>query len=346
MTSLVLALLLAAGTPLSHLGVDVVADDSAGSARALLAACPAVARFEVDRFVVGGMNPLVDLYRQTCPGGQVIFQVGGTGLVSTDTDDPATLWSSSWRGQLPSNAKAGDWVEGPNSPLGSDPTRAAQFWVTFANQVSASSYSPIVGGLPAGPRPTVTTSTGTEDFFCATLRALPASGWAWSIAALSTTLSTSATTEQSGALLYRQVRSSCGIGGRVLLAPAGRASGSWSSTDLTWLAWFDQQIAPDSVLGAALFEAGGTDRSLSPIANQLAAYLQNPSTPDGGTDGGSDGGQDGGGGGATIPGGPGAPGTLGSPPPSSSCATAGAGVAALLALAPLALRRRRQGVKR
>jgi Synergist-CTERM protein sorting domain-containing protein len=70
-------------------------------------------------------------------------------------------------------------------------------------------------------------------------------------------------------------------------------------------------------VGAALYEAGGTDRSLAPISAQLVSYLQSARATDGGT---------------------GSPGLT----RESGCATAGAGYA-LLAVLPLlwVFRRRR-----
>ncbi|HEX7622051.1 MAG TPA: Synerg-CTERM sorting domain-containing protein, partial [Anaeromyxobacteraceae bacterium] len=167
--------------------------------------------------------------------------------------------------------------------------------------------------------------------------------WAWSYHAFSTGLTQSVATESSTTLGYRTIRNGCAnlTGIPIYLTQAGRAAGSWTTADLSWLAWLDARLAEDGeVFGAALFEAGGTDRSLAPIVTQLAAFLQNPSAPDGGTpDAGADAGQGGiaGNGGGFVPGGP--PGNY----PKSGCASAGAGagLALLAAVTPLLLRRRR-----
>jgi Synergist-CTERM protein sorting domain-containing protein len=230
-----------------------------------------------------------------------------------------------------------DAVEGPSAPNGTD-TALAAFWSAFAVRVQQDTVKiPVVGSLATG------TSTST---MCAIANAVAAQvpSWAWSYHAFSTSLTQVTANELSTTLGYRAIREGCSslAGIPIYLTQAGPAPGrAWQTTDLAWLAWFDARLAEDGeVVGAALFEAGGSDRSLAPIVTQLAAFLQNPSTPDGGTpDGGTDAGQGGiASGGAFLPSGPPAK------YPSSGCASAGAGAGlALLALvSPLVLRRRKR----
>ena len=226
-----------------------------------------------------------------------------------------------------------------------DPQQLATFWSGFASLVAESGYRPVVGGLAPGV-PAMTGDGGTENLFCQTLRTMATFTtltWAWSQHALASTLDMTA---QNQTLAYRTIAQQCQANGgpmntTVFLTETGRTSGGgvWGSGDLAWLSWFDGQLQQDGIAGAALYEAGATDRSLAPIATQLAAYLQNPSTPDGGTpDGGSDAGQSGGvaSPGGSVPSGP--PGNY-----KSGCASTGAGFALLALLPPLVLARRRRG---
>ncbi len=333
MSAILLALALAA-SPSTKLGVHVVGDDAV-----LLVApvCPGLAVFPLTTT----RNPIaqVTAFRSACPGSQVVAQVGNAGM-GVSAVIASSSWLSSWFSLLQSLGSSNfDAVEGPSEPQGL-PANVAAFWSQFADLVQStfSGKLVVVGSFATG--------TATSDF-CPTAAAMVARGgsWAWSYHAFSTGLTQVVATESSTTLGYRALRDGCTnltlTSIPIYLTQAGRAAGAWQPTDLAWLAWLDARLAENGeVVGAALFEAGGTDRSLAPIVTQLAAYLQNPSTPDGGT---PDAGADAGAGGIALGGGNFVPGGTPAKYPSSGCASAGAGAGlALLVLAPLLLRRRKR----
>ena len=332
MSAILLALALAA-SPATKLGVYVVG--AADPASSLLATCPVVVVFPLPSSgVSSAQTAQMRAFRSACPSSRVVAQVGDPQLQVVT--NPASVDWLLWEPLLNTAGLANfDAVEGPSEPQGSAADVAA-FWSAFAGLVQSLGKLPIVGSLDTG-------GTGSSNL-CPTADAMVARGgsWAWSYHAFSTGLTQVVPTEASTTLGYRILRTGCPslTGIPIYLTQAGRANGSWQTADMAWLAWLDARLAEDGeVVGAALFEAGGgTDRSLEPIASQLAAYLQNPSTPDGGTvDGGTDAGAGGIAGGGTF---------LPSGPPAkypSGCASAGAGAGlALLALVtPLVLRRRK-----
>jgi len=346
MNPILLALALSASP--TKLGVFVAGDDA--TSKTLLAACPAVAVFRLPDD--SAAQTQIATLRQACPQSTVVLQVGGSGAALGSLNLPTSDWSSTWLLQVTAavGAASGDWVEGPTEitvPVTlTGAQQLASYWNEFAWAVAGSGYRPVVGGLAPGVPAAVTLSDGgTENLFCQTLRTMASfsttSPWAWSQHALAPSLDLSST---SPTLVYRTIAQQCAAAGgpvntTIFLTEAGRTTGAWQASDLTWLAWFDAQLQQDGVAGAALYESGATDRSLAPIATQLAAYLQNPSTPDGGTpDGGSDAGQSGG---VASPGG-----SVPSGPPGdykSGCASTGAGFALVALLPPLVLARRRRG---
>jgi len=329
MNPVLLALVLAA-SPSTKLGVYVAGDDA--TSRALLAGpgCPAVATFAVTSTTIPAAQ--VSAFRSVCPMSRIVAQVGdpGMSIVGGTLDAEWPTWSTllgmvGWVNL--------DAVEGPSEPQGAA-ADLQSFWTGFAVDVQQNGKVPVVGSLATGT---------TSSAFCPTASAIAALGksWTWSYHAFSTGLTESLATESATTFGYRAIRDGCGLAGiPIYVTQAGPAIGRpWSSGDITWLAWLDAQLAVDSeVVGAALYEAGAADRSLSPIATQLAAYLQNPTPSDGGTpDGGSDAGQSGGvaSSDGTVPSGP--PGNY----PKTGCATTGAGVALVALLPVLALTRRR-----
>ncbi len=340
MSALLLALTLTVSS--SKLGVFVDGTDAASQILVAAPSCPRLVVVPLTASSITAATAQMTAFRSACPGSQVVAQVGIAGMIVA-SGTAAVQWLSSWFSLLttlgPNNFDA---VEGPSAPTGS-PADLAAFWSEFADQVQGQGgffgKLPIVGSLNVG-------TSGTD--FCPTAAAMVArtgKPWAWSFHAFSTGLTQILTTETSTTFGFRALRDGCAgvtlTGIPIFLTQAGRAAGSWTTADLAFLTFLDAQLALDGqVVGAALFEAGGSDRSLAPIATQLAALLQNPSAPDGGTpDAGADAGQTGiaQGSGNFVPGG-----TAGNSP-SSGCASAGAGAGlALLAIAaPLLLRRRR-----
>jgi hypothetical protein len=338
MSAILLALALSAST--TKLGVFVAGNDA--TSQALLAApvCPGLVVFPL---TVSTPPPMAQAaaFRSACPGSFVVAQVGDPGMTAVDAVTANVSWQNTWLNLLNTLVLTNfDAVEGPPDPQG----HPEAFWPAFALLVQGIGKVPIVGSLAAG---------ASSSSFCLTADAMVAAlsaNWAWSFHAFSTGLTQNVATESSTTFGYRALHDACRslAGIHIYLTQAGPAlPRSWKTTDGAWPSFLDAQLALDGeVVGAALFEAGGTDRSLAPIATQLAALLQNPPAPDGGTpDAGADAGRSGiaQGSGNFVPGGP--PGNY----PSSGCASAGAGAGlALLALAaPLALKRRRdRGVKR
>lgn len=333
MTSTLLVLALAAA-PTTKLGVYVAGDDA--TSQALLDACPPVAVFPLSTAVPVPAAQIA-AFRSACPGSNIIAQVGDWGM-TVDASSAANYYWNVWLQLLQEAGFANiDAVEGPPEPFAATAADLASFWMTFADAVQSSiGRKPIVGSLP--------TMTPTSDF-CPTAAAMMSRqyAWAWSYHALSTSLTQTLSTEAASTFGYRSLSSGCGVPGLTAvpvyltqLGPYPR--GSWQSGDVSWLAWVDAQLAQDpEVVAAAVYEAGGSDRSLEPIAPDLAAYLQNPAPADGGV---PDGGTDGGTGGVVSPGG-----IIPSGPPgnyaSSGCGSAGAGAGlALLALGLVALARR------
>jgi hypothetical protein len=342
MSAILLALALAA-SPSTKLGVFVAGDDA--TSQALLAApvCPRLVVFPLTALNITTAAAQVAAVRSACPGSFVVAQVGDAGMAVT-TGTASISWTTSWLTLLSTLGLINfDAVEGPSAPTGSI-TDLAAFWSEFAVLVRSLVKLPIVGSL----------ATGTPSAsFCPTADAMVVAlgvNWAWSYHAFSTGLTQDITAETSTTFGYRAIRNGCAnlAGIFIYLTQAGPAPGrAWNTSDLAFLTFLDAQLALDGqVVGAALFEAGGSDRSLAPIASELAAFIQNPTAPDGGTpDGGADAGQSGiaQGSGNFVPGGP--PGNY----PSSGCASAGAGAGlALLAMIvpALVLRRRDRGVKR
>jgi hypothetical protein len=334
MGAILLALTLAA-SPSTKLGVFVDGVDFASQTLLAAPVCPRLVVFPLPNIQAAqAATTQVATFRSACPGSFVVAQVGDAGMGPVDAVTANVFWQNSWLTLLNTlglnNFEA---VEGPPDPQG----HPEAFWPAFAGLVRSLAKVPIVGSL----------ATGTpSSSFCPTADAMVVAlgvNWAWSYNAFSTGLTQNVATESSTTLGYRAIRNGCANlpGIPIYLTQAGRAAGSWTTADLSWLAWLDARLAEDGeVVGAALFEAGASDRSLAPIASQLAAFIQNPSVPDGGfPDAGTDAGQGGitGNGGNVVPGGP--PGNY----PKSGCASAGAGAGlALLALAaPLALKRRR-----
>jgi len=330
MSAILLALALTVSS--TKLGVFVDGDDAAS--RILLAApvCPRLVVVPLTASNITTATAQATAFRSACPGSQVVAQVGEGGMSVT-----ASSASASWLTWLPMLQSIGlnnfDAVEGPPDPQGSD---VAGFWVAFANLVASIPKLPIVGSLPTG-----TPSTA----FCPIAAAMVARGqsWAWSFHAFSTGLTQILTTETSTTFGFRALRDGCPnlAGIPIFLTQAGPVSGRpWKTTDLAFLTFLDAQLALDGeVVGAALFEAGGSDRSLAAIATEVAALLQNPSPPDAGTpDAGVDAGR-----GGIATGGNFVPGGVTATSPSSGCASAGAsaGLALLVAVTPLLLRRRR-----
>lgn len=338
MSALLLALTLTVSS--SKLGVFVEGDDATSQVLLTAPVCPRLVVFPLTAFNITTAAAQVAAFRIACLGSFVVAQVGDPGMAVTAGTAPEQ-WLSSWFSLLTTLGSINfDAVEGPSEPTGS-PADVAAFWSAFADQVQGQAgfagKLPIVGSLKTG--------TSSTDF-CPTAAAMLArnnKSWAWSYHAFSTGLTKVVATESSTTFGFRALRDACPnlAGILIFLTQAGRVSGTWTTSDLAFLTFLDAQLALDGeVVGAALFEAGGTDRSLAPIATQLAALLQNPSAPDGGTpDGGTHAGQSGiAQGSGFVPGGP--PGNY----PSSGCASAGAGAGlALLAMVPaLVLRRRRR----
>ncbi len=306
MSPLLLAVALAAASG-TKLGVYVAGDDA--TSQALLAApgCPQIAVFPAATSSAAQVNA----FRGACPGSKVVAQVG-----DPDMSVSAAIADAYWPTWFTVLGTLGfnnfDAVEGPSEPVGMA-TDVAAFWNAFAVHVQQLPKIPVVGSLATG---TLAAS------FCPTAAAMAGLPlpWAWSYHAFSTSLTQDLPTETATTLGYRAIRDGCGLAGvPIYLTQAGPVSGrSWQTTDLSWLAWLEGQLAVDgAVVGAALYEAGGTDRSLGPISAQLVSYLQSARATDGGT---------------------GSPGFT----RESGCATAGAGYA-LLAILPLLwiFRRRR-----
>lgn len=309
MSPLLLAAALAAASG-TKLGVYVAGDDA--TSQALLAApgCPQLAVFPA----ATSSAVQVSAFRGACPGSRVVAQVGDPNM-SVSAAVAEAYWSL-WFTHL-GNLGFGnfDAVEGPSEPLGMT-AEVAAFWAAFASHVQTLPKIPVVGSLATG---------SPASALCQTATAVSALGlpWAWSYHAFSTSLTQDVPTESATTLGYRAVRDGCNLAViPIYLTQAGPAAGrSWQTGDSSWLAWLDGQLAADgAVVGAALYEAGGTDRSLGPVSAQLVSYLQGARATDGGT---------------------GSPGFTREP----GCATAGAGYA-LLALLPLlwvARRRRAPG---
>lgn len=343
MSALLLALTLTVSS--SKLGVFVDGTDSASQILVAAPACPRLVVVPLTASSITAATSQVTAFRSACPGSQVVAQVGDPGM-TVATGTAAAQWLGSWFSLLTALGPINfDAVEGPSEPTGS-PADVAAFWSEFADQVQGqggfAGKLPIVGSLKVG--------TPSTDF-CPTAAAMvarSAKAWAWSFHAFSTGLTQDITAETSTTFGFRALRNACGLAGiPIFLTQAGPVSGrAWKTTDLAFLTFLDAQLALDGeVVGAALFEAGGTDRSLAAIATEVAALLQNPSPPDAGTpDAGVDAGRSGiATGGNFVPGG--TPATY----PSSGCASAGAGagLALLVAVTPLVLRRRRdRAVKR
>ncbi len=336
MSAILLALALTVSS--SKLGVFVEGDDATSQLLLTAPVCPRLVVVPLTASTTATAQ--VTAFRSACPGSQVVAQVGDPGM-SVTAGTASAQWLSSWFSLLTTlGSNNFDGVEGPSEPTGS-PADVAAFWSEFADQVQGqggfAGKLPIVGSLKVG--------TPTTDF-CPTAAAMVAranKSWAWSFHAFSTGLTQNLTTETSTTFGFRALRDGCPnlTGIPIFLTQAGPVSGrAWKTTDLAFLTFLDAQLSLDGeVVGAALFEAGGADRSLGPIATQLAALLQNPSAPDAGTpDGGADAGRSGVAvGGTFVPGG--TPATY----PSSGCASAGAGagLALLVAVTPLLFRRRR-----
>ena len=345
MSAILLALTLTVSS--SKLGVFVDGTDSASQILVAAPACPRLVVVPLTASSITAATSQVTAFRSACPGSQVVAHVGDAGL-TVATGTAAAQWLGSWFALLTAlGATNFDAVEGPSEPTGS-PSDLATFWSEFADQVQGSGgfagKLPVVGSLNTG--------TNSTDF-CPTAAAMLARAgrpWGWSFHAFSTGLTQNLTTEASTTFGYRVLRDACPnlAGIPIFLTQAGPVAGRpWTTADMGFVTFLDAQLALDGeVVGAALFEAGGgTERSLAPIATQLAALLQNPSPPDAGTpDAGVDAGRAGiATGGNFVPGG--TPATY----PSSGCASAGAsaGLALLVAVTPLLLRRRRDGaVKR
>ncbi|HEX8910657.1 MAG TPA: hypothetical protein VF805_15740 [Anaeromyxobacteraceae bacterium] len=307
MSPLLLAVALAAASG-TKLGVYVAGDDA--TSQALLAApgCPQLTVFPA---ATSSMAQAA-AFRAACPMSKVVAQVGDAGMTVSAAVAEAS-WPI-WYTLLGNNLGFGnfDVVEGPPEPAGMTADVAA-FWAAFAAHVQQLPKIPVVGSL----------ATGTlAPAFCPTATAVNALGlpWAWSYHAFSTSLTQDLPTETATTLGYRAIRDGCGLAGvAIYLTQAGPAPGrSWQAGDVTWLGWLDGQLAVDgAVVGAALYEAGGTDRSLAPVSAQLVSYLQSARATDGGT---------------------GSPGLT----RESGCATAGAGYALLAVLPLLWVARRRR----
>lgn len=336
----------------SKFGAVVLGDGSDATSQTLLAVCPRFAVFRLtDVTQATALNSVISSYKANCAGAKVLVQVGTPGM-QVDINTVSSNWVSAWSPEIiAAGANLIDAIEGPSDPVPVTPnstTDIPNFWASFVAQVpSVGAATPVVGvtGMP---------SLGANDEFCATVAAITASSnWAWSYHARSPTMSTSATTEAGSALAYRQIATDCpGLAGKILyVTEAGRSSGAWhvapAPSDLDWIAFFDGELQIDgaSVFGAALFQTGSTASfDLTPIAPQLASYLQNPTPTDGGvTDGGADGGDAGRGG--VAQGGPPIGGSLNPSNPKSGCSTGGAGLV-ILALSPALYVLRRRAPRR
>jgi hypothetical protein len=319
MSPALLALALAATTSTSKLGVFVAGDIGTTTSPApIISVCPRLAVFPidpVDQDPAATIGPRVTTYRATCPGGRVVFQIGGSSFDLTLGGALQAQWPT-WQMQLNAVAAPGDGVEGP-----------AGFWPQLALLLSSASYLPLIGAA------TFTTPAA----FCATVAAVRQAGvsqFGWTFHAL-TAMTFSTTDAVFG---FDQFTAACAlVGVPLFLTQVSPMSGAWDQSAMTWLAWFDQQIAQDTDLqGAALFQLGAAP-DISAIATQLVAYFPNPVMTDGGfPDGGTDAASTGS---VVTPGHGAVGGTLS--PPGEGCSTAGPGFLALALVPVLLLVRRR-----
>ncbi|HET9599383.1 MAG TPA: hypothetical protein VFP65_27665 [Anaeromyxobacteraceae bacterium] len=329
MTAALLALALSAVST-SKIGVVVLGDDP--TSQTILGACPATVVAPLT--ATSSFGAALTTYRSACTGGTIVARLDAAFI---NTGNPGVDAVNYWiTGLILVNGMGvrPDWVEGPAGVTYATPALHATFWTTLADQISGSTFQPIVGRLDP--------TTPASDF-CPTATALAAKlyTWGWSWLARTSTFTQNPTTEATTTLGYRTVSSTCtALAGKPLfLTEAGPTAVPWPAGDVSWLAWLDGQVQSEAQAAAA-FEAGGAVApTLAPVAAALAAYLQNPQPPDAGSpDGGADGGTSGAIGGGT----PGAPDGPPGPGPSSTCSSSGPGIG-LLALVPvLALLRRRR----
>ncbi len=349
MSPILLALALTAAAPVSSSRLGVVLGGSAiapgSSAANVLAACPRLAVFQANGTNADVLTSQIQLYRSLCSG-LVVVEMATLGAgYSTVNGAMVPAWWQTWSQQLRTiETFAGniDVIVGPGDVTPTSTAAGthdvADFWSGFVQQVQLSGLGalPAIGAVGPGVPATLTD-------FCDVVTAVHATGisFAWSYHGRSAL----ASDVTDASLAYRQITSGCGIATVPLyVTQAGPTSGAWESADVSWLWWYEQQLAHDAnVIGAALY-ALGTSPDLSAISTDLATYFQNPGPPD---NGGGDGGGGGGSGGQLPPQPGGGAGTLS--PAKTGCATADAGALGLLVLPALLVRRRRSarhGTKR
>ena len=149
----------------SKLAPHVMGDMTRGSVRAILEACPRVAKF----LAGAGDTAAIDRYRAACPGGQVVVRIWqppvdylgvnpATGARWTPSDAAAHFWSRIKPEATRIGAARIDWLEGPNEgeshawSYGSaaDAQAFADFWSNLADRMHAAGFRPLVGSIGVG----------------------------------------------------------------------------------------------------------------------------------------------------------------------------------------------------
>jgi len=155
----------------SKLGVQVMASANDVSAKALVGACPRVAKWILP---ATGASAAIARYKQQCSGGSAVIRVFVPRTVHYATTESASsaaddFWSRMQPDLATIDPNDVDWLEGPNEidnlPNwclgGQASTWFASFWSRLADDMNAAGYSPLVGSIAprCAAHSTVTLST-------------------------------------------------------------------------------------------------------------------------------------------------------------------------------------------
>ncbi|MBI4424486.1 MAG: hypothetical protein HY554_12195 [Elusimicrobia bacterium] len=284
----------------SKLGPHVLGDPGQPAVKALLDACPRVAKWLVGG---GASSAQIAEYRRRCPGGTAVLRVYVPQSVKYRVSASPGAAAEDFWGRLSSHLGGFppdliDWLEGVNEldnvddwyHNGAASAWFGAFWDRLADLMHDAGYHPLVGSIAVGnPALGGELLFGPEGAMGPLARVMKSKPYriGWSYHAYSNA-PYDGEDLRYWALRYRSIRDQNGLHGYPIVLTEGGVdgpNGGWRNRGISgefyfqWLKELDARLKEDAdVIGVTLFQVGQNADwaafGLEPIAADLAAYIQ------------------------------------------------------------------------